>query len=191
MDPFEFRRINVVKPDDQMIAESDGCHRHRVRQLRPRSMHRPGAGGDEARQRRQASATAPTGSKARAWRFRCMARCRRPSIVRRRDSALARTATITSRSAPPSSATVPRRFIGKSCRACSRARLSRVRVVQSDTDNTGYDTGAFASAGTVVAGNAVRLRGRGSARPDAELRFEKLRRRPRLLPPRARRHLLQ
>ena len=34
---------------------------------------------------------------------------------------------------------------------------SRVRVVQSDTDKTGYDTGAFASAGTVVAGNAVRL----------------------------------
>jgi CO/xanthine dehydrogenase Mo-binding subunit len=34
---------------------------------------------------------------------------------------------------------------------------SRVRVVQSDTDSTGYDTGAFASAGTVVAGNAVRL----------------------------------
>ena len=34
---------------------------------------------------------------------------------------------------------------------------SRVRVVQADTDLTGYDTGAFASAGTVVAGNAVRL----------------------------------
>ena len=34
---------------------------------------------------------------------------------------------------------------------------SRVRIVQSDTDKTGYDTGAFASAGTVVAGNAVRL----------------------------------
>jgi CO/xanthine dehydrogenase Mo-binding subunit len=32
---------------------------------------------------------------------------------------------------------------------------SRVRIVQSDTDSTGYDTGAFASAGTVVAGNAV------------------------------------
>ncbi|MGH7248133.1 MAG: xanthine dehydrogenase family protein molybdopterin-binding subunit, partial [Pseudomonadota bacterium] len=32
-----------------------------------------------------------------------------------------------------------------------------VRIVQSDTDRTGYDTGAFASAGTVVAGNAVRL----------------------------------
>ena len=32
-----------------------------------------------------------------------------------------------------------------------------MRVIQSDTDRTGYDTGAFASAGTVVAGNAVRM----------------------------------
>jgi len=34
--------------------------------------------------------------------------------------------------------------------------LSRVHIVQSDTDRTGYDTGAFASTGTFVAGNAVR-----------------------------------
>jgi len=34
---------------------------------------------------------------------------------------------------------------------------SRVRTVQSDTDRTGYDTGAFASTGTTVASNAVRL----------------------------------
>jgi CO/xanthine dehydrogenase Mo-binding subunit len=34
---------------------------------------------------------------------------------------------------------------------------SRVRLVQSDMDRTGYDTGAFASTGTSVAVNAVRL----------------------------------
>ncbi len=33
---------------------------------------------------------------------------------------------------------------------------SRVRLVQSDTDRTGYDTGAFASTGTSVAVNAAR-----------------------------------
>jgi putative selenate reductase molybdopterin-binding subunit len=32
---------------------------------------------------------------------------------------------------------------------------TRVRLVQSDTDRTGFDTGAFASAGLFVAGNAV------------------------------------
>lgn len=35
------------------------------------------------------------------------------------------------------------------------AATSRVRIVQSDTDRTGFDTGAFASAGLFVAGNAV------------------------------------
>ncbi len=34
---------------------------------------------------------------------------------------------------------------------------ARVAIVQSDTDRTGYDTGAFASTGTFVAGNAVRF----------------------------------
>ncbi len=34
--------------------------------------------------------------------------------------------------------------------------VERVRIRQSDTDVTGYDTGAFGSAGTVVAGRAVR-----------------------------------
>ncbi|MEU6903736.1 hypothetical protein, partial [Streptomyces virginiae] len=33
-------------------------------------------------------------------------------------------------------------------------RRSRIRLVQSDTDRTGFDTGAFASAGLFVAGNA-------------------------------------
>jgi CO/xanthine dehydrogenase Mo-binding subunit/aerobic-type carbon monoxide dehydrogenase small subunit (CoxS/CutS family) len=35
------------------------------------------------------------------------------------------------------------------------AATSRVRIVQSDTDRNGFDTGAFASAGLFVAGNAV------------------------------------
>lgn len=36
-------------------------------------------------------------------------------------------------------------------------RVSRVRMISSDTDHTGYDTGAFASTGVTIAGNAVRL----------------------------------
>jgi CO/xanthine dehydrogenase Mo-binding subunit len=35
--------------------------------------------------------------------------------------------------------------------------MSRVRLVRSDTDRTGYDTGAFVSTGTSVAANAVRF----------------------------------
>ncbi|MDQ3694161.1 MAG: molybdopterin-dependent oxidoreductase [Chloroflexota bacterium] len=37
------------------------------------------------------------------------------------------------------------------------ATVGRVKVIQSDTDRTGYDTGAFASTGTFVAGKAVWL----------------------------------
>ncbi|MFI0773856.1 molybdopterin-dependent oxidoreductase [Streptomyces sp. NPDC021212] len=46
---------------------------------------------------------------------------------------------------------------------------SRIRLVQSDTDRTGFDTGAFASAGLFVSGNAV-LRAADAVR-DRILRF--------------------
>jgi putative selenate reductase molybdopterin-binding subunit len=38
-------------------------------------------------------------------------------------------------------------------------RTTRIRIRQSDTDVVGYDTGAFGSAGTVVAGKALMLAG--------------------------------
>jgi CO/xanthine dehydrogenase Mo-binding subunit len=37
------------------------------------------------------------------------------------------------------------------------ATASRFHIIQADTDRTGYDTGAFASTGTFVAGKAVAL----------------------------------
>ena len=46
---------------------------------------------------------------------------------------------------------------------------SRIHLVQSDTDRTGFDTGAFASAGMFVAGNAVNYASR--ALRDRILRF--------------------
>ncbi|OBA92924.1 aldehyde oxidase [Mycobacteriaceae bacterium 1482268.1] len=46
---------------------------------------------------------------------------------------------------------------------------SRVELVQSDTDRTGFDTGAFASAGLFVSGNAVQKA--ATALRDAILRF--------------------
>ncbi|MFD4246457.1 molybdopterin-dependent oxidoreductase [Streptomyces sp. NPDC058525] len=46
---------------------------------------------------------------------------------------------------------------------------SRIRLVQSDTDRTGFDTGAFASAGLFVAGQAV-LKAAGAVR-DRVLEF--------------------
>ena len=39
--------------------------------------------------------------------------------------------------------------------------VEQVRMIQSDTDRTGYDTGPFASTGTPVAGKAVLLASEG------------------------------
>ena len=100
---------------------------------------------------------ATTGSRARAWRSRCMERCRRRSIVQRRDSALREDGNyhlaIGTAEFGNGTTTVHRQIVS----SVLGSTASRVRIVQSDTDSTGYDTGAFASAGTVVAGNAVRL----------------------------------
>ena len=46
---------------------------------------------------------------------------------------------------------------------------SRIHLVQSDTDRTGFDTGAFASAGLFVSGNAVQKA--STALRDRILRF--------------------
>ena len=47
---------------------------------------------------------------------------------------------------------------------------SRIHLVQSDTDRTGFDTGAFASAGLFVAGNAVQRASTRLARPHPRVR---------------------
>ena len=43
----------------------------------------------------------------------------------------------------------------------------RIVIRQSDTDVVGYDTGAFGSAGIMVAGKALHARGARAARQDA------------------------
>ena len=56
---------------------------------------------------------------------------------------------------------------------------SRIHLVQSDTDRTGFDTGAFASAGLFVSGNAVQQGRDRAARPHPALRRRPRRRRRR------------
>ena len=57
--------------------------------------------------------------------------------------------------APPSSATAPRPCTPSSRRRCWGPSPIGCVVRQSDTDAVGHDTGAFGSAGSVVAGRAV------------------------------------
>ena len=66
------------------------------------------------------------------------------------------------------------------------ARADGIDIINADTDLSPYDTGTFASTGTVVAGQAVELDGQGLARQHHRVRQPPYRRRPDRLPPRRR-----
>ncbi len=156
IDPFELRRINMVKPGDQMIAESaaatdtefgsyglDQCL-DLVQQamVRGNGVKRP-EGADWLEGKGIAismhGAVPPTEHRSEA----------RLGLG---DDGYYHLAIGTAEFGNGTT-TVHRQIVA----SVLGSTASRVRVIQSDTDSTGYDTGAFASAGTVVAGNAVRL----------------------------------
>jgi CO/xanthine dehydrogenase Mo-binding subunit len=156
MDPYEFRRINVVKPDDQMIAEStaatdtefgsyglDQCiDLVDAAMKRGNGVERP-SGADWLEGQGMAismhGSVPPTEHRSEA----------RLGLGEDGNYHLA----IGTAEFGNGTTTVHQQIVS----SVLNSTASRVRVVQSDTDKTGYDTGAFASAGTVVAGNAVRL----------------------------------
>jgi CO/xanthine dehydrogenase Mo-binding subunit/aerobic-type carbon monoxide dehydrogenase small subunit (CoxS/CutS family) len=156
MDPFEFRRLNVVKPDDQIIAESaaatdtefgsyglDQClDLVQAAMTRGNGIKRPD-GADWLEGQGMAismhGAVPPTEHRSEA----------RLGLGEDGNYHLA----IGTAEFGNGTTTVHRQIAS----SVLNSTASRVRVIQSDTDRTGYDTGAFASAGTVVAGNAVRM----------------------------------
>ncbi len=156
MDPYEFRRINVVKPDDQMIAEStnatdtefgsyglDQCiDLVDAAMKRGNDVERP-PGADWLEGQGMAismhGSVPPTEHRSEA----------RLGLGEDGNYHLA----IGTAEFGNGTTTVHQQIVS----SVLNSTASRVRIVQSDTDKTGYDTGAFASAGTVVAGNAVRL----------------------------------
>ena len=156
MDPYEFRRINVVKPDDQMISASteatdtefgsyglDHCiDVVDAAMKRGNGVKRP-PGADWLEGQGMAismhGSVPPTEHRSEA----------RLGLGEDGNYHLA----IGTAEFGNGTTTVHQQIVS----SVLNSTASRVRIVQSDTDKTGYDTGAFASAGTVVAGNAVRL----------------------------------
>jgi putative selenate reductase molybdopterin-binding subunit len=156
MDPYEFRRRNVVGPDDQMIAESteatdtefgsyglDQCiDLVEAAMKRGNGVKRP-AGADWLEGKGMAismhGSVPPTEHRSEA----------RLGLGEDGNYHLA----IGTAEFGNGTTTVHQQIVS----SVLNSTASRVRIVQADTDKTGYDTGAFASAGTVVAGNAVRL----------------------------------
>ncbi len=103
------------------------------------------------------SPPARSGRPAPAWRSPCWNAARRPSIAPAQKSGCCPTAATTSPAARPRWATAsPRRTSRWPRRSwvCARADID---IINADTDRTPYDTGTFASTGTVVAGKAVDL----------------------------------
>jgi putative selenate reductase molybdopterin-binding subunit len=156
MDPYEFRRINVVRPDDQMIAES----------TQATDTEFGSYGLDQcidvvdAAMKRGNGVKRPPGED---WlEGKGMAISMHGSVPPTEHRSEARLAlgedgnyhlAIGTAEFGNGTTTVHQQIVS----SVLNSTASRVRIVQSDTDKTGYDTGAFASAGTVVAGNAVRL----------------------------------
>ena len=155
MDPFQFRRINMVTPDDQMIAESaevndtefgsyglDQCVDYVEAAIKKGNGVQPPEGPDWLQGKGMAismhGAVPPTEHRSEA----------RLSLEADGNYHLA----IGTAEFGNGTTTVHGQIVS----AVMGSTVSRVKIVQSDTDKTGYDTGAFASAGTVVAGSAVR-----------------------------------
>ena len=156
MDPYEFRRINVVKPDDQMISAST--------EATDTEFGSYGLGQCidvvDAAMKRGNGVKRPPGAD---WlEGQGMAISMHGSVPPTEHRSEARLGlgedgnyhlAIGTAEFGNGTTTVHQQIVS----SVLNSTASRVRIVQSDTDKTGYDTGAFASAGTVVAGNAVRL----------------------------------
>lgn len=156
MDPFKFRRINVVKPGDQMISDS----------TRTTDTEFGSYGLDQCLDNVEAALKRGNGVKppdVSEWLTgQGMAISMHgavPPTEHRSEAQLGLGGdgkyhlAIGTAEFGNGTTTVHRQIVA----SVLGSTVSRVEVVQSDTDSTGYDTGAFASAGTVVAGNAVRL----------------------------------
>lgn len=148
MDPYKFRRINVVKPGDQMIAESDETNDTEFGSY----------GLDqcldlvEAAMKRGNGVMRPEGPD---WlEGQGMAISMHGAVPPTEHRSEARLGlgpdgnyylAIGTAEFGNGTTTVHGQIVS----SVLGSTASRVKIVQSDTDKTGYDTGAFASAGMV------------------------------------------
>lgn len=160
LDPFEFRRRNAVRPGDPMISVSD----------EPEDTEYGSYGLDQCFDlvrdalARGNGVAAPKGDDWLAGQGIAMAmHDTAPPTEHRSEARLSVGADgnyhLAVGTAEFGNGTTT--LHGQVVASLLETTMSRVRMVQADTDRTGYDTGAFASTGTTVAGNAVRLAAEG------------------------------
>jgi CO/xanthine dehydrogenase Mo-binding subunit/aerobic-type carbon monoxide dehydrogenase small subunit (CoxS/CutS family) len=152
IDPFEFRRRNVVKPGDPMVSID----------LAPHDVEFGSYGLDQCldmveRELAKPATPAPSG----AWAVgQGMAMAMLDTIPPHGHFSEARVrlcedgcyeVAVGTAEFGNGTTTVHRQIAA----AALRTTPGRIRMVQSDTDRVGYDTGAYGSTGTVVAGKAT------------------------------------
>ena len=157
IDPFAMRRKNVVQARRQHRIDLEGAERRELRQLRHRRMPRHRRARAEEGQRRRQARRRRNGPRAPALRWPCWNAARRPSTARARRCSCCRTAPIISPAARPRWATASPPRTSRSPRRSLGTRAGDIDIINADTDRTPYDTGTFASTGTVVGGKAVHL----------------------------------
>ena len=155
MDPLELRRRNIVRPGDPLLSIHDEADDVEFTEDGAGDVHRPC--------RRGAALATPTaellgddwligtGTASSDARNRPAdrTRIRRAGHTRRRRDLRDR------RRALWNSVREHQQRTSRSPRPCWAPLRHGSGSIQSDTDRTGFDTGAFASAGLFVAGNAV------------------------------------
>ena len=180
IDPFAIRRKNMVRPGDWIESVWKDPSDVEFRQLRSRPVPRPrrARAGERAAARPKPDGDEwleGTGMRAGHAGMRPADR----ASLGRRDDACCPTAATIWPSARPRWATARSPRTGRSPPPCSARAPAEIDIINADTDRAPYDTGTFASTGTVVAGKAVALTAAAHARQHPRLRQPPHRRRPR------------
>jgi CO/xanthine dehydrogenase Mo-binding subunit/aerobic-type carbon monoxide dehydrogenase small subunit (CoxS/CutS family) len=152
LDPYEFRRRNVVQPGDHMVSIDTAPH----------DVQFGSYGLDQCLDivaREMAAATTPAPSA--DWKLgQGMALAMLDTIPPRGHHSESRVTlcedgcyevSVGTAEFGNGTTTVHKQIAA----AALKTSPARIRMVQSDTDRTGYDTGAYGSTGTVVAGKAT------------------------------------
>ena len=147
----------MMRPGDWIEFGVEGSVRRRFRQLRARSMHRSWSKTPWPKAAVRQSPTVENGRRAPASRSQCSSAARRPSIAPAREMTLLADGTyhlaVGSTEMGNGSVTSHRQIAAE----VLGTRADAIDIINADTDLTPYDTGTFASTGTVVAGQAVEI----------------------------------
>ena len=154
IDPFEIRRINKVRETDRIEFDLEGPVRRRVWQLWHRSMSR----SRRAALKSGRGLSKPEGDDWLEGTGVALAMLESGPPTEHRSGAEIKLLPDGSYHLAVGSTEMGNGSTTSHCQIAAsvlNTRADRIAIINADTDQTPYDTGTFASTGTVVAGQAV------------------------------------